>query len=97
MLSQSDWVIEQHIIMVDISRLIVALSDYEESKWFIHEKRLCAQLGIDEGDLLELLQRIKNGGTGSRKKKTFQPNPEPCIVPIDLKTLMMSVDDVGGN
>ena len=86
MLSQSDWVIEQHIIMVDISRLIVALSDYEESKWFIHEKRLCAQLGIDEGDLLELLQRIKNGGTGSRKKKTFQPNPEPCNVPLDLKS-----------
>ena len=72
--------------MVDISRLIVALSDYEESKWFIHEKRLCAQLGIDEDGLAELLQQIKNGGTGSRKKKTFQSNPEPCNVPIDLKS-----------
>ena len=83
--------------MVDTPRLIVAINDYEESKWFIHEKRLCAQLDIDEGDLLELLQQIKNGGTGSRNKKTFQPNPEPFIVPIDLKTLMMSVDDVGCN
>ena len=43
------------MVMVDISRLIVALSDYEELKWFIHEKRFCAQLGIDEDGLAELL------------------------------------------
>ena len=78
-----DWI----DVMDDFSRLIETIQSQEPIKWFVHEERLKALLGIGNAELGPLLDRITRGGTGSKKRPnpTFQANPEPCQMPIKLQ------------
>ena len=72
--------------MDNFTRLVEVIQTQPPIKWFVRDERLCDLLGIERAELGALLDRITRGGTGSKKNGTFESNPEPCNMRIDLKS-----------
>ena len=73
--------------MVLFLQVAQAVKNLETSTYWIHESAFAKRLGVTDADLEGWVKCVREGGSGAKFKNTFQPNPEPYNVKIDLADL----------
>mmetsp|Transcript_5454 Transcript_5454/g.7882 ORF Transcript_5454/g.7882 Transcript_5454/m.7882 type:complete len:149 (-) Transcript_5454:207-653(-) len=73
--------------MVLFLQVAQAVKNLETSTYWIHESAFAKRLGVTDAELEGWVKCVREGGSGAKFKNTFQPNPEPYNVKIDLADL----------
>lgn len=78
--------------MVSFLQVAQAVENLETSAYWIHESAFAKLLGVTDAELEGWIQCVREGGSGVKSKNTFQSNPAPYNVKIDLADL--SADNI---
>ena len=78
--------------MVSFLQVAKAVNTLATSTYWINESTLAKRIGVTCSDLEGWVKWVREGGSGAKSKNTFQPNPAPYNVKIDLADL--SADNI---
>ena len=72
--------------MNSFTQIANAILEQSSSKWHVHERRLQSIVGSSAEELDTFIVSVRKGGSGAAYNNTYEPNPEPHNVKINLES-----------